>query len=544
MLSLTLVSKVFYACAYPLRHRHQTFAFKEDLKDRRSQRSHDILRGLLADPARKHILLSIQSISVTSIHKSGNLRVSALCDRSYKESHENKWLLMTDVLSKIPHLRTFTLQGTDQLSVAVLDALAKHQPQAHLHIQNWTRLEDDEDHNNPAELALAKSPNLKSLQARLWNTTTRIDLRQAALKRIVAISPALDDLDISTESLSLAPRQITVEEQLELSRRREKFSENVIVSSNSIRSLRARRPSDTNFLQDVTDTSILQTLTFGYLNQDFVSLAALWQIDKLPHLKHLTFALNDSMIPEVYQLMNDFLQTCRSLETLSVTDGANHIQLSTILFHGSTLRTLVLHELESSSSDIRRSITVSEIQWLSESCKMLEDITIDAGNPLKGEGWNEMLSTLAAFPFLHTIRIYMPLGVADEAARTPHIFLDEDETRAEIELHRSKPFKPIEDSRWLENAWSLLRHEKRRNGHKPLQEMHVKLGEWEREMSGGYPAGWVIWEAANRRYFTATPHERDDRPNNINVYIKGTKPYSNVDCHEIRRIPDFVDLWD
>lgn len=98
-----------------------------------------------------------------------------------------------------------------------------------------------------------------------------------------------------------------------------------------------------------------------------------------------------------------------------------------------------------------------------------------------------VLSTLATFPLLHTIRIYIPLGVAEEAARTPHIFLDEDETRAEIEAHRTNPFNPIEDSCWLENAWSLLRHEKKKNGHTPLKELHIKVGEWEREMSGGYP---------------------------------------------------------
>jgi hypothetical protein len=124
------------------------------------------------------------------------------------------------------------------------------------------------------------------------------------------------------------------------------------------------------------------------------------------------------------------------------------------------------------------------------------------------------------------------------------MFLDEDEIRAEIEAHCTNPFNPIEDSCWLENAWSLLRHEKKENGSVALKELHVKIGEWEREMSAGYPAGWVVWEAANRRYFLATPHERDDQPDDINVYIKGTKPYSNVDSHEIRRIPEFVDIWD
>jgi hypothetical protein len=325
---------------------------------------------------------------------------------------------------------------------------------------------------------------------------------------------------------------------------RDKFWENIVVSSNSIRSLRSRGAYHTIFLKDVTDISKLHTIDVGYLGGDIISLRDHWQRDNLPQLKRLSFALNDSAGREVYETMNLFLQTCSPLQKLSVTDGANYIPLSTISLHGVTLRSLILHEVESASSNVSRSISVQEVQWLSESCKLLEDITIDAGKISTGQSLNEILSTLAIFPLLTTIRIYISLGVAEEAARTPHLFLDDDETLAEIEAHRSKPFNPIEDSCWLENAWALLRYNKKKNCSRPLKELHVKVGEWEREMSGGYPAGWVIWEAANRRYFTATPHERDDRPDDINVYIRGTKPYSNVDTHEIRRIPDFVHLWD
>jgi hypothetical protein len=188
------VSKIFYGSVHPLRDRHQIFTFKEDMKDQSSRRSHEILTSLLTDPARKHILFSIRSISVLSIQKPGNWRVSTLYDRSYRESHENKWLLIADLLSKIPNLREFTLHGTDHLSAPLLESLKKYQPQAHLHIENWRRIEDNEDHKNAAEIALACSPNLRSLRARLLNTTSAIDLRQVALKRIVVLSPKLEVL--------------------------------------------------------------------------------------------------------------------------------------------------------------------------------------------------------------------------------------------------------------------------------------------------------------------------------------------------------------
>jgi hypothetical protein len=514
------------------------------MKDVRSRKSHDILMTLLTNPAKKHILLSIRSITVMSVHKHGNRRVSSLFDRLYGESHEKKWLLMADLLSKIPYVWNFTLQGTDQLSVAVLDALERYHPQAHLHIQNWTRVEDDEDHKNAAEVALARSPNLRTLQARLWDTTSHIDLRYAALERIVELSPHLEELDISERSSGLVAINVTAEEAVEATRMRKKFWDNIVISSNSIRSLRSRGENHMRLLKDVIDMSNLERLDVGYVDEDALLQEPQWLGHEYPQLRCLSFALSNAVHEEVHHAMNLFLNTCNSLDSLSIRDGASYIPLSTISLHGKTLRTLILHKIETANSDVHQSISLQDIHTLSEHCRMLEDITIDCDRTSTEDGLNEILAALAVFPLLHSIRIYLPLGIADEAARTPHIFLDEDEVRAEIETYRTNPFNPIEGSCWLENAWSLLRHEKKKNGSKSLKELHVKNGEWEREMSGGYPAGWVIWEAANRRYFIATPHERDDRPDDINVYIKGTKPYSHVDSHEVRRIPEFVDLWD
>jgi hypothetical protein len=62
---------------------------------------------------------------------------------------------------------------------------------------------------------------------------------------------------------------------------------------------------------------------------------------------------------------------------------------------------------------------------------------------------------------LTTIEVYIPLGIANEAARTPWMFLDEEEANAEAEQHRKNPFNPMDEACWLENTWSVLRGEKR-----------------------------------------------------------------------------------
>ena len=524
-------------------HQDQLFTANEDIKDQQSRRSNDVLKSLLADPAKKHILLSIRSITVNSTPKLTSWRLRPDLDPSNQQAHKDKWLLFADLLSKIPHLRSFTLKGTDLLSVAMLDALEKYHPRAHLHIRNWIRLQQDEAHASPEEQALARSPNLRSLQVRLWDTAGGIDLRQGALKRIVALSPNLEVLDISEGSSEVMERPITAAERAEESRMRDKFLEDVVPSSNSIRSLSSRGANHVAEFDDVTDMSRLESLQlndgWGLFSDD---LDSHWFGERYPRLRHLALDIGRLRTESVDEGVEVFLHTCTPLESLRITDGAYRIPLSAIKSHGKTLRTLVLHNTEQAGSESRYPISPKEVQELGESCRMLEDVTIDGEKPSAEGSLNEILSALCTFPRLHTIRIYLPLGIAEEADRTPHIFLDEDEVRAEIEGHRANPVKSFEDGSWLEKTWSLLRNEKKRNGSAPLRELHVKVGEWEREMSGGFPAGWVVWEAANRRHFIATPHERDDRPDDISVHIKGTKPYSNVDSHEIRKVPRFIDL--
>jgi hypothetical protein len=444
---------------------------------------------------------------------------------------------MADFLSKIPRLKSFTLQGTDQLPVVLLDALERCHPQASLHIENWTRIDDMEDHNNPAELALACSPNLRTLRAQLVETTSRIDLRQVALRRIVAVSPKLELVDVFWGFPARASRNTTSSQIKEESEMRKKFFEDLSVSSNSIRSLRSRGAIHVEFFEDVTDLRNLHSLDLGHIYEPLLSSSYQWHNQEFPQLKHLSLAFIPTDNPGFYSMMNDFLRSCSRLESLCLTNWTKNLPLSTICQHRSTLRSLALHEVEYPNFELPLSISHSDLQLIKQNFEKLEDLTIDAGEIMMGQDLDEILTSLAMFPLLRTIRICIPLGVADEANRTPYIFLDEDETRAEIEAHKAKPFSPINDPCWLENAWSLLRHEKRKNGSKPLRKLQFLVGEWERDRYGANPAGWLIWEAANRRYYTITPHERCDRPDDINVHIKGTKPWSDVDLHEIRRIP-------
>jgi hypothetical protein len=60
-------------------------------------------------------------------------------------------------------------------------------------------------------------------------------------------------------------------------------------------------------------------------------------------------------------------------------------------------------------------------------------------------------------------------------------------------------------------------------------------------MGVGYPAGWIIWEASNRKYFIAKPSEKDDRPDEISVQIIDSTPVSDTNgAIEVRHVPKIV----
>ena len=258
--------------------------------------------------------------------------------------------------------------------------------------KNWTRIEDDEDHNNAAELALTRSPNLRSIQARLDEAPpASVDLRQVALKRIIALAPNLEEVDIfevpSGDSGGLHSRR-SLEERI----MRNRFLEGIVPSLNSIRTLRSRGANHKTLFADVTDMSKLETLDMGYVLENYLIMEPSLRDANFPRLKHLSLALNSGENEAFYHEITMFLAGCESLESISITDGASHISLTAILSHRRTLRTLVLHETEKADWEKpRKPTSVQDIQALAEHCCMLEDITIDGDLFPTVEGFNKGL---------------------------------------------------------------------------------------------------------------------------------------------------------
>lgn len=463
------------------------------------------------------------------------------------EQLKEKWLPLCSLVNAIPHLKSFTCQGviypgTDQLPTCLIEAIKEYHPRAHLHVQNWTRVRDDEDHNNEAELALATSPNLRSIQATLWTAVSGFDFKPAALKRIISLAPNLESVDISEASSGCLIQRFTLELLME-QERLSKLFEIAEMSNSSLKSVKCRASSFFYVLKDVIDLSKLEILDI-----DYIPGATFFKDDgpvgKFSSLKHLSTALGPSIqfdLGELGTTLGSFLMYCNPLESLSLTNRCGRISLPTVLANnGPALRSLSLHETETSIlGEPRETLHLTQIEEIRRMCPLLEDLTLDLDRASSPDSKKAILSKLAKFPRLSVIRIYFDLGIAEEAARTPWVFLDEDEAEAEVAAHQANPFHPFKDTCWLENIWSFLRNDKKEHGTVPLRELHIKVGEWEREIGAGYPAGWIIWESSNRRYYIATASERDDLPNEISVQVMSSGMQHSTE-HDVRHLPSHV----
>ena len=113
---------------------------------------------------------------------------------------EYKWILMAALIAAIPYLQTVRFGAHEQLPLSIIEALAKHHPRAHFYLPNWTHKEGGQDHTDPAELALANSPNLRSIDASYLGACTfpqmSLDLRLPAFKRILVLAPNFQEVEV------------------------------------------------------------------------------------------------------------------------------------------------------------------------------------------------------------------------------------------------------------------------------------------------------------------------------------------------------------
>jgi hypothetical protein len=523
---------------------------------RNSKHGAKLMARMLNADDKAHVLAGLRHLTVISsryqiYHRDRRIPPS-------EEELERKWEALVKILQRCANLRRLTWKGTDQMPVILLETLGKFQPQVHLHVQDWNRLNDDDDHRVAGEIALANSPNLRSIQTKQWNTETTFDLRFAAFERIVALSPNLESVEISEGVSGCVMQGFSPEVELERAQLAKLFQTGK-PSENSIISLKSRGGHHLDRLQRATDISALNSLYVHTLR--FRSTA-----EQLPGLKQLGVDWINSSSSRGSDItgLNHFLLSIPPLESLHLYNVNRHltIDMKAILkYQGPNLRALTLHDKEMPFYENGRPTTTpSQIRELSVLCPNLRDLEIDIDNSKTGDSEREIFAALAQFPNLEIVRLCLYLGL--ESRKNPNLPAPNFETTPQIGKSNSatkailpppfNPFNPFQTASMVANIWAILQHEREvmraleaqsQTGDKEkmaktkkIKELHLKIGEWEREIGFGHPAPWVLWEQNVRRYFVVKPSERDDRPDEIEVQKMDWKGVANLQVVTVPRL--------
>lgn len=455
------------------------------------------------------------------------------------------WHTFVEFIEQAARLRTLTWKCHSQVPLSVIRALEQHHPNLQLKVYNYTRPTFSTDSQHSAELALASSPLLVEIHAKIYCDfrNYRRDFREVALRRIIAQAPNLRYASVLVDQAERAGHRAASKED------RDPFYVECSPSS-AIRTLvldgyRLSKATleDWSTFVDLSTLENFKCLRGGEPSSDYFDYA----LKVLPNVKHVSLNLRFNHSKQFRAAVENYLALCPHLESLSLWSWMGRVKLETILRHGPTLRMLQLHEREEGMLG-RPTVTVEDVKAIREACPHLTELTIDMrreSRNLAAEGRNdEICKELALFgPQLEKMQVYFDLGIAsiwagmfnqnpgdddsssdeeDEASADEEIqaFPDEMDDRAEDggDARRVAPepvtFKIIKPSKarhiesYVERMWQTVFGE-RTAGPRALD---VKFGEWEQKIGvgAGGPGNVRSLEKGLKSFWTARPCVRDD----------------------------------
>jgi hypothetical protein len=420
---------------------------------------------------------------------------------------EYKWILIASLIAAIPYLQTVDFEAHEQLPLSIIEALTKHHPKAHLYVRNWTRKEGGQDHTDPAEIALANSPNLRSIHAwDLWALPfpqMPLNLRLPAFKRILALAPNLQEVEV----LSIVNSNCTLHSTITAGMLEQIHKTKLFAIDRSSTSIRKLKWQGIDFLFNLLDGNILElskieTLEFEQFVDPFPGINihnVFWGLEVqpaslFPSLKHLSIIIQRLLEQtDRYEGIRDFITSLPRLESLSISDWSHipsDILRNILSVQGSTLSKLHFHDVlhirdhgiidnPYPLGDAARMMTIARLQEIRVFCPQLQEIWIDIQSSEDGSTERQLFSVLATFPELKFVILTFDYG--DGAAPK---YRDHPRGRSLIpKIYVANPFQKV-NPKFAENIWSVLREEKVNNNTAPLKRLEVMVGvqprEWKR----------------------------------------------------------------
>ncbi|KAJ4473570.1 hypothetical protein J3R30DRAFT_3707459 [Lentinula aciculospora] len=522
LLSVLCVNRVLYNITLPVLHRSCVL----DYSPNRQQATIARLKSWLEDNS--SILSSIRHITVQGTPAYWRRHVSV------KAPDTTKWASLIQVLSQLSHLASFTFEYCEQLPIVLLNALHRHHPSTHLHVRNWTRIAPEVPFGDPAEEALANSPCLRSLHALFFTGTgPEADYRFSAFDRIVKLSPNLEDISRISRSGGGCVIYGYSSEQIEANGREiQKFAVDA-PKCKCIKSLELDNVDAQMFqkLGAYIHPEQLIRLKSVQPSSDFLQLVTQHPTYKLCSLKHLDVHFGtrfwgpdpDSKINELVTGIAVFFQSCSPLESLTIvlqTSRPWEPILSTILIHhGHSLRLLSLHQVESPKEESRRlCLSLDQLHDIRRACQQLTSLALDVDRTVDGQTEREYYAAIRGCN-LRELTIHMDLGIAFFDSLVFFQLNDPSKLNEMAIVSKTKSYSEADESFVME-VWSAVVG----TGIVEipyLQELVLCMGEQNREIGHGYPANWVCDEQHRRQWARVRRSERDDRPREVNVKIRG-----------------------
>ncbi|KAJ3861042.1 hypothetical protein EV359DRAFT_47975 [Lentinula novae-zelandiae] len=522
LLSMICANRTLYDITLPIFHRSCVMDYSPDLQRDTIARMESWLEN------DSKILSFTRHITVKGIPPYWRLRR----DESIQAPDTRKWTSLVQVLSRLSHLASFTFAYSEQMPIVLLDALHHHHRSSRLHIRNWTRISPDTPFGDPAEDALANSPCLRSLHGHFITGTGPVaDFRFSAFDRIAKLSPNLEAISRTSRSAGGCVMYVRPMDQMYAQNLESKKFEVDAPIRKCIKSLQMDHIHGKALkeLSSYTQLDQLISLTNIRPSLDFLCLAGTDPAYHLPALKQLdvrllTMSRGFDQIEEMVDAFCIFLASSGPLESLSIvlkTSQSWEPILSVILVHHArSIRTLSLHQVESSKGDSMRScLTLDQLADIRGSCPQLTNLALDIDRTLEGKSECAYYTVLRQFTNLCELTIHMDLGIAFFAF--PSKEQQEGDRRTKLASY------PEADENFAMEVWKEV---SKRAGTEfaGLRELVLCLGEQHRQIGNGYPAPWVIDEQSRRQWVRVRRSERDDRPREVDINIRGGRPRTRL----------------
>jgi hypothetical protein len=326
-----------------------------------------------------------------------------------------QWRKFLTFIEKAARLRTLTWKPRLHIPLHVLQALEKYHPTLQLKVYNYTRTSQSGDANHPAELALASTPLLVGINAKIYlnYANPRHDLREVALRRIISQSPNLKYVSVFVDQSDRSGHKVASSEQKDPFYKR--CTPNSKIRNLTLDGYRLSKETleDWSYFVDLSTLENFKCLRGGEPKADYFARA----LKVMFNIKHVSLNLRFNNSKEFRAAVENYLSLCPTLESLSLWSWVGRVNLSTILRHGPTLQVLQLHEREEGSFGRLPAITAENVRSIREACPHLRDLTIDmrreSRNLLLEEKNDEICDEIALFgPQLDKVQIYFDLGIA------------------------------------------------------------------------------------------------------------------------------------